>query len=135
MIVFNSRVGKPSTKKKDATSDIADGISTLTKGGSGGTGGSTGGVVKVLLPTGANKKAAQALKKANCPSMDRRVCKTTEPNSALMFIDKSNMHVLHAKSVFNIDVMKTSISTLKVNQKHRSLLILLRVVSRSLLDS
>ena len=94
---------KPSTKKKDAASDIADGISTPAKGGSGGTGGGTGGGGQGSLANlaGANKKAAQA-QKANRPSMDREFVKPQNQIPALMAIDKSNMHVLHAKSVFNI---------------------------------
>ena len=94
---------KPSTKKKDAASDIADGISTPAKGGSGGTGGGTGGGGQGSLANlaGANKKAAQA-QRANRPSMDREFVKPQNQIPALMAIDKSNMHVLHAKSVFNI---------------------------------
>ena len=94
---------KPSTKKKDAASDIADGISTPAKGGSGGTGGGTGGGGQGSMAqlSGANKKAAQA-QRANRPSMDREFVKPQNQIPALMAIDKSNMHVLHAKSVFNI---------------------------------
>ena len=94
---------KPSTKKKDAASDIADGISTPAKGGSGGTGGGTGGGGQGSMAqlAGAAKKAAQA-QRANRPSMDREFVKPQNQIPALMAIDKSNMHVLHAKSVFNI---------------------------------
>ena len=94
---------KPSTKKKDAASDIADGISTPAKGGSGGSGGGTGGGGQGSLANlaGANKKAAQA-QRANRPSMDREFVKPQNQIPALMAIDKTNMHVLHAKSVFNI---------------------------------
>ena len=91
---------KPDTKKKDAASDIADGISTPAKGGSGGgTGG--GGQGSLANLAGANKKAAQA-QRANRPSMDREFVKPQNQIPALMAIDKTNMHVLHAKSVFNI---------------------------------
>ena len=94
---------KPDTKKKDAASDIADGISTPAKGGSGGSGGGTGGGGQGSLANlaGANKKAAQA-QRANRPSMDREFVKPQNQIPALMAIDKTNMHVLHAKSVFNI---------------------------------
>ena len=66
---------------------------------SGGTGG--GGQGSLANLAGANKKAAQA-QRANRPSMDREFVKPQNQIPALMAIDKTNMHVLHAKSVFNI---------------------------------
>ena len=91
---------KPSTKKKDAASDVADGISTPAKGGSGS--GGQGALANINVASGADKRAAQEAQKASRPSMDREFVKPQNQIPALMAIDKSNMHVLHAKSVFNI---------------------------------
>ena len=91
---------KPSTKKKDAASDVADGISTPAKGGSGS--GGQGALANINVASGADKRAAQEAQKASRPSMDREFVKPQNQIPALMAIDKTNMHVLHAKSVFNI---------------------------------
>ena len=91
---------KPSTKKKDAASDVADGISTPAKGGSGS--GGQGALANINVASGADKRAAQQAQKASRPSMDREFVKPQNQIPALMAIDKTNMHVLHAKSVFNI---------------------------------
>ena len=92
---------KPNNKKKDAASDMADGIATPAKGSSGGSGGGKGALANINVPSGGDRRAEQEAGKAG-PSMDREFVKPQNKIPSLMAIDKTNMHVLHAKSVFNI---------------------------------
>jgi len=94
---------KPDTKKKDATTQVAGDISKPAKGGSSSGGGGGGGdnIIPLEIPaSGGGKKGAPAKKPSDV--MDREFVKPQNNIPSLLAIDTANMHILHAKSVFNI---------------------------------
>ena len=94
---------KPDTKKKDATTQVAGDISKPAKGGSSSGGGGGGGdnIIPLEIPaSGGGKKGAPAKKPSDV--MDREFVKPQNQIPSLLAIDTANMHILHAKSVFNI---------------------------------
>jgi hypothetical protein len=95
---------KPDTKKKDATTQVAGDISKPAKGGGSSSGGGGGGgdnIIPLEIPaSGGGKKGAPAKKPSDV--MDREFVKPQNQIPSLLAIDTANMHILHAKSVFNI---------------------------------
>jgi hypothetical protein len=95
---------KPDTKKKDATTQVAGDISKPAKGGGSSSGGGGGGgdnIIPLEIPaSGGGKKGAPAKKPSDV--MDREFVKPQNNIPSLLAIDTANMHILHAKSVFNI---------------------------------
>ena len=92
---------EPNNKKKNAASDMAEGIAKPAKGSSGSSSSGQGSLANINVPSGGDRRAEQEAGKAG-PSMDREFVKPQNKIPSLMAIDKTNMHVLHAKSVFNI---------------------------------
>ena len=89
---------KPNDKKKEARSEVTKDIS---KPATGGKADISNGNVMSLPDSGGDKRANIEANKSG-PSMDREFVKPQNKIPSLMAIDPKNMHILYAKSVFNI---------------------------------
>ena len=91
---------KPNPQKKEARKEMAGGVSTSARTPVEPSGGGGGEIIPVELPPSGGKGGLPSPKPSD--KMQRASIKPANKVPSLLAIDTKNMHVLHAKSVYNI---------------------------------
>ena len=91
---------KPNPQQSAAKKEMAGGVSTSARTPSTPSGGGGGEVIPVELPPSGGKGGLPSPKPSD--KMKRASIKPANKVPSLLAIDTKNMHVLHAKSVYNI---------------------------------
>ena len=91
---------KPNLQQQASKKEMAGGVAQPARPTSSGGGGGGDNVIPIELPAGGGKKGKPAAKPSD--KMQRASIKPANKVPSLIAIDTKNMHVLHAKSVYNI---------------------------------